>query len=205
MTYLLNDLYITSTQGLGLKWDDSNPDSDEDDGRGKSFTGQSISSTADNVNTLRRINPDLVILTEIRYWCAWSSYLPENSLWWQYDNDGNKIAAWQDGDIASFYFLDWNNVEFRKQVAAQCKAVVDTGLVDGIMIDCFTKDGFGDADSDPNRIDLVRRIRDAIGDDYLILVNSAQFINGLYMECLNVSTSNDWKGISNTLHGLKAN
>lgn len=209
----MHDLYFTSTQGLGLKWNDNNPDSDEDDGRGKSFTEQSISNATVHVNTLRGINPDLVILTEIRYWCAWSSYLPEDSHWWKYDNDGKKIAAWQDGDNAAFYFLDWNNVEFRKQVAVQCKAVVDTGLVDGVMIDCFTKDRFGDADNDPDRIDLMRRIREAIGDDYLILINSnnfirpntAQYINGLYMECFNSSTPNDWQGISDTLRWAESN
>ncbi|MHB1484113.1 MAG: putative glycoside hydrolase [Saccharofermentanales bacterium] len=208
-----HDLYFTSTQGLGLKWNDSSPESDEDDGRGVDFTAKSISEAAKNVTDLRDKNPRLVILTEIRYWCAWSSYLPEDSVWWQRDSEGKKIVAWQDGNNPPYYYLDWNNVDFRKQVAAQCKAVVDTGVVDGVLIDCFSKDMFGDADNDPNRIDLMKKIREAIGDEYLILVNSnnftrpntAKYINGLFMECFNSKTPADWQGISDSLNWAESN
>ncbi|MFD0716896.1 DUF4082 domain-containing protein [Paenibacillus sp. GCM10027626] len=201
----MHDLYFTSTQGLGLQWDDGSPTNWDNDGLGTAFTQASISAATAKVQALHAQNPNLVILTEIRYWAAWDTYLPADHAWWKRGSDGSKIAAWQ-GEGLTIYYMDWNNEAFREQVANQAKAAVDTGLVDGIMIDCMAIDEFGDADADPNRVDLIARIRGKIGDK-LLLVNSNQlkrpnmapYINGLYMEVWQSSTSEHMQLVADTL------
>jgi|GEM_PF-2025429 len=201
----MHDLYFTSTQGLGLQWNDASPTNSDGDGLGTGFTSTSIAAATAKVQALHAENPNLVILTEIRYWAAWETYLPADHAWWKRKSDGSKIPAWQ-GEGMTIYYMDWDNAAFREHVANQAKAAVDTGLVDGIMIDCMAIDEFGDADADPNRVDLIARIRSKIGDK-LLLINSNQlkrpnmapYINGLYMEVWQSSTPEHMQLVSDTL------
>lgn len=207
----MHDLYFTSTQGLGLQWDDGSPTDWDNDGLGTGFTAASITAATTKVQALHAQNPNLVILTEIRYWAAWDTYLPADHAWWKRKSDGSKHAAWQ-GEGLTFYYMDWDNAAFREHVANQAKAAVDTGLIDGIMIDCMAIDEFGDADADPNRVDLISRIRSKIGSK-LLLVNSNQlkrpnmapYINGLYMEVWQSSTPEHMQLVSDTLRWAEEN
>lgn len=146
----------------------------------------------------------MIILYEIRFWCAWASYLPEDSPWWMRQN-GNKLIGWNGGE-EPYYIMDWHNQDFREQIALQCKAIADLDFMDGVTLDCFAIDMLGDGNEDADRVDLVKRIRDKIGEKLLIIngntlkrPNFAPYINGLYMEVYESATANDWQFISDTL------
>ncbi len=199
-----HDLYWTSTFGLKLKWKDGSPNDWTDDGRGTSFTEASIGEARAYVSSLRAANPNIVILAEIRYWCAWGTYLPEDSPWWK-RSGGSKEVAWA-GEGTPWYYMDWNNADFRNQVALQSKAVCELDFIDGVMIDCMTMDCLGDADNEVNRVDIIKRIRENIGDkliiangSYLKRPNIGKYINGVYMECWMSSTEEQWLTIADTL------
>jgi len=74
----------------------------------------------------------------------------------------------------------------------QAQAMVRSGVVDGILLDWW-----GAQDEDPDRLSVLQEIRQAIGPDALILVNSnwtipassAPYVNGLYMETTIPSTT----------------
>lgn len=74
--------------------------------------------------------------------------------------------------------LDFANPEFQDHVAQQAKAAIATGAVDGIMLDWWEDDGA--------RLQLVQKIRRAIGENALILATAndrttpqtAPYING---------------------------
>jgi hypothetical protein len=147
-------------------------------------------------------NPSMVLLAELRYRDSPDSDLPDSSPWWQRDASGHRVPGWAEG---SHYLLDWHNSAFRGQVARQAQAMVRSGVVDGILLDWW-----GAQDEDPDRLSLLQEIRQAIGPDALILVNSnwtipassAPYINGLYMETTIPSTRNEadeWRRATETL------
>jgi hypothetical protein len=111
-------------------------------------------------------------------------------------------VGWAEGN---YFLLDWHNSAFRDQVARQAQAIVRSGVVDGIFLDWWPAQ-----EEDADRLSLLQDIRQAIGPDALIVVNSgwtmpirsAPYINGLYMETTIPSTPNEaeeWRRASETL------
>lgn len=201
-----HDLVFINEAEIGLRWDN------EFAGLGTSFTPWSLSGASIKRNTLLGYNPNLVLLASVTYRDAPVEWLAENSPWWMRAANGQKVGGWN-GNL----MLDWHNSDYRTQVVAQAKALMDTGIFDGIMLDWWD-------DSDPDRITLVQEIRGAIGDDKLILVNtnqytaphSAAYVNGLFMEAaFNKSyseqinqppnTPQEWKKLSDTVLWAEAN
>ncbi|HTL12035.1 MAG TPA: putative glycoside hydrolase, partial [Bdellovibrionota bacterium] len=140
-------------------------------------------------------NPHMVLLAEIRYHDAKGDYLPEQSPWWKRNPKTGQRDTKTEGSFTDGVFhLDFSNPEFRDHVAKQCRAAIQTGAVDGCMFDWWSKDT-------PDQVALVKKVRSAIGEDGIILVNSngkmpqqsAPYINGLYMEGLGASWFGDWK------------
>ncbi len=145
---------------------------------------------------LAKSNPNLVFLAEIRYRDASQRFLPENHSWWKRDDHDSRVGGWEEGH---FYLLDHSNVELQEAVAKKSAAVVSTGVFDGVMLDWWQ--------DDEERIELIKRVRKAIGPDALILVNandrqtpeSAPYVNGYFMECWRSRTRQDWDRIAKTL------
>lgn len=141
-------------------------------------------------------NPNLVLIAEIRYRDAHTSYLPERHKWWLRDEKEQTVPGWDEG---GFFCLDFHNPEFRSQVARQAKAAVESGAVDGVMLDWWSDDA--------GRLGLIQEVRAAIGDKALILANAndrqtpqtAPYINGYFMECYKSRTAKDWHEIADTL------
>ena len=112
------------------------------------------------------------------------------------DAAGKIVPGWEEG---GYWQLDFDNPDYREQVAAQAQAAVESGVVDGVMLDWWRDD---DA-----RLALVQLIRQRIGPHALILANpndvttprTAPFINGYFMECYRSKTPEDWKRIADTL------
>jgi Hypothetical glycosyl hydrolase family 15 len=154
-------------------------------------------------------NPSMVLLAELRYHDSPDSDLPASSSWWQRDSAGQRVLGWAEGD---HYLLDWHNSALRAQIAHQAQALVRSGVVDGIFLDWWG----AQADDDPDRLSLLQEVRDAIGPDALILINSnwtipersAPYVNGLYMETAIPRTTDEaaeWRQATETLLWAEAN
>ncbi len=104
--------------------------------------------------------------------------------------------GWAEG---GYRLLDVESPAWHAQVAQRAKAIVASGVFDGVMLDWWT--------DDEARLTLVRQVRQAIGQNALVLVNAndrtiprtATYVNGLFMECYRSATPADWLRIGDTL------
>lgn len=160
------------------------------------FSPENLAKAKEKRAALLEKNPRLVLIAEIRYRDAPKGFIPEDSPWWKRDAEGKYVMGWAEG---GYRLLDVAHADWQAQVAKRAKAVMDTGVFDGVMLDWWT--------DDEDRLRLIRQIREAIGKDALVLVNSndkpipctAEHVNGLYMECYRTQSPEDWKRISETL------
>jgi hypothetical protein len=194
-TVARHDLVFHAPAFLGLKWVGSFV------GLSSGIEKASVAVACARRSELQRKNPHLVMLAEIRYRDAHRSYLPQDHPWWK-RKDGRLVMGWEEG---GYIQLDFANPDFRKQVAAQARAVVDSGAFDGVMLDWWA--------DDEDRLALIKEVRAAIGEKTLILANAndrktprtAAFINGYFMECYKSKTSEDWRQIADTLQWAEKN
>ena len=189
-TVARHDLLWQGPQFYGLKWNNKYV------GLADGFDAESVERAKAFRQKLMGLNPNLILIVEIRYRDSPKSYLPEGHPWWLRDKQGRIVAGWEEG---GFLRLDLHNPEFRRQVAQQAKAAVASGVVDGVMLDWWSDDA--------DRIALVKEVRGALGDHALLLCNAndrttpqtAPYINGYFMECYRTKTAEDWKRIAETL------
>jgi hypothetical protein len=191
-----HDLLWNVPEFFGLQW--NNPYRLLADG----FTEGTVAAGLRKRSELLERNPSMVLLAEVRYRDSPGSDLPDSSPWWQRDAQGQRVEGWAEGN---YYLLDWHNSAFREQVVRQAQAVVRSGVVDGIFLDWWPAQ-----EEDTDRLSLLQDIREAIGPDALIMVNSnstspvksAPYINGLYMETAIPNTANEaeeWRRATETL------
>lgn len=186
----LHDLAFLSPSQLGLQWEGTF------EGTAFTFTPASLAAARARRDSLLAKNPHLILLAEIRYRDAPKGFLPENSPWWKRDAAGKFQMGWAEG---GYPLLDVTQADWQGQVAGRAKAIMDTGVFDGVMLDWWN--------DDESRLKLIRRVRAAIGDRALVLVNAndleiprtAAYVNGLFMECYRSATPEDWRRISETL------
>jgi hypothetical protein len=194
-TLARHDLVFHAPDFFGLMW------AGEFQGLSTAFTKDSQESALRTRKMLLGENPNLMMLAELRYRDAHKSYLPENHAWWK-RKEGKPIVGWEEG---GYFLLDFSNPAYRDQVALQAKAVMNSGLFDGLMLDWW--------EDDEDRLALVKAIRKEIGDNALILVNAndrqtprtAAFVNGYFMECYKSKTVEDWQQIAETLVWAESN
>ena len=180
-TLARHDLVFHAPDFFGLKWAGEFP------GLATAFTRDSQKSALRTRRMLQGKNPNLILLAELRYRDAHRSYLPENHAWWR-RKDGKPVVGWEEG---GYLVLDFSNPDYRNHVALQAKAVMDSGLFDGLMLDWW--------EDDEHRLELIKAIRNKIGDQALILVNAndrktpgtAAFVNGYFMEASSASSIKD--------------
>lgn len=189
-TVARHDLVWGSPWFFGLAWEYFTP------GVATGFTAESLASAGKLRHRLLARNPNIVLIAEIRYRDAHRSFLPDDSRWWLRDEDGEPIAGWEEG---GYNLLAFGDPEYRAHVASRAQAAVATGVVDGVLLDWW--------DDDADRLALLRAVRQAIGPDALIIVNSndrevpesAPYVNGLFMEAYRSETPEDWRRITTTL------
>lgn len=194
-TLARHDLVFHAPDFLGLKWDG------EFQGISTDFTKDSQNSALQIRKSLLGKNQNLIMLAELRYRDAHKSHLPADHRWWK-RRDGKPVVGWEEG---GYLLLDFSNPGFRTQVARQAKAIMESGVFDGVMLDWWQ--------DDKDRLALIQVIRAEIGDEALILVNAndrttpktAAFINGYFMECYKSKTVDDWKQIGETLQWAEKN
>lgn len=142
-------------------------------------------------------------------------YFPPNSPYWLKDGNGKPVLGWGedtngDGkinadDTVLSYLIDFTNPDMQNLMVNQAVVLYASGLFDGIMLDWWNEDyatsaiGVDDWSATiltptaelEARLSILRKIREHVGNDFLILVNanmrqtpkSAPFVNGLFMEC----------------------
>lgn len=142
-------------------------------------------------------------------------YFPPDSPYWLKDNNGKPVIGWgedtdsngkiDENDKVLSYLIDFTNPEMQNLMVSQAVALDKSGLFDGILLDWWNEDYA----TSPIRVDdwsdtiltreaelearlaILRKIREQVDDDFLILVNanmrqipkSAPYVNGIFMEC----------------------
>ncbi|MEZ5278442.1 MAG: hypothetical protein R3F07_18815 [Opitutaceae bacterium] len=190
VTAARHDLIFHGASFYGLVWDNAN------EGLATGFTPESLADAPARRDALMRLNPNLILIMEIRYRDAREDFLGAGHGWWRRDENDELVMGWEEG---GFIQMDYSNPDFRGHVARRAAAAIASGAVDGIMLDWW--------DEDEDRLALVRTIREQIGSDALILVNAndreipmtAAYINGLFMECYRSGSAAEWSRIENTL------
>ncbi|HEY7334612.1 MAG TPA: putative glycoside hydrolase [Bryobacteraceae bacterium] len=201
-TVARHDLYWNIPEGFGLRWDGMYP------GAATSFRPDSVAGARALRERLLARNPNMVLLASVYYFDAPpAGYLPPDHPWWRRDGKGNRVAGWQEGGN---FQLNWDNPAFRAQVIAQARAAVESGVVDGIMLDQWHGE-------DSGRLTLLKGVREAIRPDRLIIVNhgpshvpkSAPYVNGQFLEncfqhrpraaCLGPVTPAEWRFLAGSL------
>ena len=185
-----HDLAWSVISLCGLRWDG------DPSGLAEAFTPASIAAARATREKLLALNPNLILIAEIRYRDAHRSFLPEGHRWWLRDEHGQIVKGWEEGN---YLCLDYRNAEFRRHIARRAKAVINSGVADGILLDWWHEDA--------HRLALVKEIRAAIGEEALIIGNAndriapltAPYINGFFMECYRSATIEDWQRLAETL------
>jgi hypothetical protein len=195
-TMAMHDLAWHGPGGFGLVWDT------KPRGLAEAFTSESVEAGRKIRRDLLKLNPNIILIAEIRYRDAHLNFLPEGHRWWKRDKDGNLVKGWKEG---GFICMDFANPQFRQHVAKRAGAAVQSGVVDGVLLDWWR--------DDEHRLALVKAVREAIGNKYLIITNtndrtapkSASYINGYFMECTRSKMVDDWRRIETTLKWAEKN
>ena len=142
-------------------------------------------------------------------------FYPPDSPYWLKDSNDKPIVGWgedtngdrkiDENDTVLNYLIDFTNPEVQDLIVNQAVALDTSGLFDGIMLDWWNEDyatspiGVDDwsdtiltrESESEARLSILRKIREQVDDDFLILVNantrqipkSARYVNGIFMEC----------------------
>ena len=143
-------------------------------------------------------NPNFLSLVNLNYMDAGLSDYPEDWPHWIRDENGNRVQVHSG---ASTFLIDFTHPVVQDILIQKAIAVAKCGLYDGIFLREWEEDrstlhnGAGvyyrSVEVERSaRVSMVRRIREAVGDDFLMIVNSnenkallsAPYVNGLFME-----------------------
>ena len=151
-------------------------------------------------------NPNMLFIAGLEMREAYPNRHPVDSPYWLRDENGERIVAWKDGAL----LLDFTKPIVIEKIVNEAIAVAKCGLYDGIFFDWWNENGVILADGSVEgpwganeqsgyrgftaeqraRDVIVERIRAAVSDDFLILVNTNRgkiprtgwAINGTFME-----------------------
>ncbi len=165
--------------------------------RGFQLSG-SLVETQKRRETLMGMNPDKISILEIRmrsadpespfYKATYNADFP-----WIRDAAGDMVSG---SDLHREFLIDFTHPNVQDIIVQQVLAVKKCGLYDGIFLSWWNEDGpvlngYRTLEAERQaRLAILSGIRDAVGDDFLIIVNSghrkpmqaAPYINGLFMQ-----------------------
>ena len=145
-------------------------------------------------------NPNFIRLVSLDYTDAELSDYPEDWPYWIRDENGNRVRVYAG---ASDFLIDFTHPVVQDILVQKAVAVAKSGLYDGIFLGQWEEDQ-ATLNNDKGvyyrrveaewsaRISMVRRIREVVGDDFLIIVGmsqrpaplSAPYVNGMFMEAI---------------------
>ena len=145
-------------------------------------------------------NPNFIRLVSFDYTDAGLADYPEDWPYWIKDENGNRVRVYAG---ASDFLIDFTHPVVQDILVQKAVAVAKCGLYDGIFLGQWQEDQatlnndkgvyYRSVEAEGSaRISLVRRIREVIGDDFLIIVEthqrpaplSAPYVNGMFMEAI---------------------
>ena len=139
------------------------------------------------------MNPNMLFLREVRMISFWfSEYPPDEFDYWLRDDDGNILLGWK----GSAGLVDFTHPKVQDLIVGQVLAMAKCGLWDGVMFDHWNEQGdvlhgkVTVAQQLEARLNILKRIRQVVGDDFLIIGNTnhrkapftSPHMNGLFME-----------------------
>ena len=143
-----------------------------------------------------RENPNMIFIVAIAYYNGHFFNIPEDSPYWFRNPDGT--IAHRPAPFWVEPLLDFTNPDVIDIIVAQAVAVAKCGLYDGIWLDRWEEDGdfhgelrhLVSPEAELNaRLQILQGIREAVPEDFLIMVNSreelphsAPYINGVFIE-----------------------
>lgn len=196
-----HDLYWNEWSSLGLKAGGDQPYVI----LSPQFTPESIQAALRMRAALLAMNPNLIILVNVHYFSVngRGTWLPPGS---PYFISGPKADEYNSRK------LDFYHSEYQDLVAALCAALIKSGVFDGIMFDLWNSEK-GDqqqyAQANAARLQLIRKVRAAIGDKAIIIGNCtngfptpevASYMNGMYMEGFGSNFFPDWRTAAGNIH-----
>ena len=153
------------------------------------------------VDTYRTLNPNMIFIAEVRIRDAKLDLYGEDFPYWLRDSGGNLIP---EPTLNNHYVTDFTQPGMQDIIVEQAVAVAKCGLYDGIFFDWFAERAHADAEhlvfkgtysyevEQQAKDNILRRIRDAVRDDFLIIINTSRYkiprrawgINGTFMEAI---------------------
>ncbi len=168
-----------------------------------------VESAKDERDEMLSLNPNMIFIVAMNYQAANPGEYPDDWNYFVRDESGNII---KDGDNP---LIDFTYPEIQDYLVRQVVEFAKCGLFDGIMLDWWRdewRDYRGEAqyyahDVSEAAITLLRQIREAVGDDFLIIVNSndtkvplsAPYVNGMFLETIGPYTRQHIGKIESTL------
>ena len=163
---------------------------------------------------LLALNPNLIFVntTVLMRDSYVNKLFPKDFPHWVRDATGTPVEGWP-----GTFLLDFTHPAVQDIIVSQARAISRCGVFDGILLDWWQEhttvlDGYRSNGAEQRARDvIIRRIREAVGEDFLILVNAnrskphraAPYINGLYMETVRDSatgyTHAGLRGIESTM------
>lgn len=170
----MHDMTVQGPWYFGLQWDIP-PGGFE--GEAKAFTAASVQIALEKRRQLLAINPNIILIGEIRNYDALVTYLPPDSPDWARGPGGALVPT-----VQNYFKLNPLDPTFQKHVAAQALALLETGVVDGIFLDWAKDERYG----------VIKSVRDALGDNAVIIGNVnvtvtpmiTPLMNGTFMESI---------------------
>ena len=145
-------------------------------------------------------NPNFLRLVSLDYIDADPSDYPEDWHHWIRDANGDRVPAYAGG---STFLIDFTHPVLQDILVQKVLAVAKCGLYDGVFLGRWQEGEITLEDDNgvcyrsveaewSARISMVRRIREAVDDDFLIVVNtgrtkarlSAPYVNGAFIEAV---------------------
>ena len=147
---------------------------------------------------LLELNPNMIFLLQInmrgaspKSWHLKGLY--KDDFPWLRSSDGSQVLGSPPEQYVDL-LIDFTHPKAQDVIVGQVVAVYERGLWDGIFFDFWTEKGIvlggyrTHEEERQARIEILKRIRAAVSDDFLILVNgsptenTAAYINGIFME-----------------------
>ena len=143
-----------------------------------------------------RENPNMIFIVEIAYFDGRFLNLPEDSPYWFRHKDGSIAIRGDRLDPQAERLVNFTHPDVIEMIIQQTVAIAKCGLYDGIWLDRWHPDFHGELSSlvTPEdelnaRLQILQGIREAVPEDFLIMVNSRQefphfapYINGVFIE-----------------------
>ena len=193
-----HDLYWHGPGLFSLHWQETS--------QGYQLMG-SIEQAIARRDALLAKNPNMLFLAEIRLRDALYNQYPEDWPYWLRDEAGNLVG---NADlIDSVFLIDFTLPGAQDIVVQQAIAVKKCGLFDGIFFDWWNENRLTLANFDWSehystpeeelkiKLSLIRRIRAAVPDDFLIIGNNNQYrlpMTGPYMNGSFMESFQDYEG-----------